>query len=271
MQKYIKVVNEERKIVQITTLSERWYSRPSTDKATGLPCFDYFPSSTWVSSYYPKGIAFYRWLAEHGWDESEALKNAAGARGSRLHKACELLEATGRLSIEQTFVNGETQQIEALAPDELAAIMSFAAWHEKEKPVLLANEMTVFGEFFAGTLDRIYRIGDQVWIVDIKSGQSIWTEQELQISSYSNAEIDYKKLGISEGEWKDRKLATLQIGYRLNKNKYKFTEVEDKFNLFKTAYLIWKNENPNDKPREIEIPLVITVTKRLQEQKKKEA
>jgi hypothetical protein len=255
MQKEVKYIDKDRGIMRVTTTSERWYMRPVINKETGIPEYQFVPSSTWISSYYPKGIPFYKWLAEKGWDEAEALKTSAGARGSRVHAACELLEAKGELSIDDVVEDA------VLTTDELGCVMSFAAWHEKEKPVLLANEMSVFGDFYAGTLDRIYRIGKQVWIVDLKTGQSIWTEQEIQISSYSHAGIDYKALGITDEEWAARKLATLQLGYKLNKNRYKFTEVEDQYEMFKVAYEIWKNENRDSKPREVNIPLVIKITK----------
>jgi hypothetical protein len=267
MQKEIRTVNKEKHIVQITTVSERWYAKPGTNSTTGLPDYQYLPSSTWIASMYPKGIAFYKWLAGKGWDETESIKSAAGNRGSKVHAATEILEKQGHLSIDTLFQNKETEVMEALSTEELECIMSFASWHGKTKPQLLANEMTVFGEFYAGTLDRIYRIGDVIWIVDLKTSQQVWAEHELQISSYSHANIDIKALGITNQEWVNRKLAILQLGYRLNKAKYKFTEVADKMDLFRVAYQIWMNENPNSKPKEIELPLVITLNKEVENER----
>jgi hypothetical protein len=261
MQKEIKFVDKQKGVVRITSISERWYAKPGEDKSTGLPVYEYFPSSTWIASYYPKGIGFYKWLADKGWDDAEALKVSAGNRGSKVHKACEILEKDGHLSIDTCFQNNETEVMEALSTEELDCIQSFARWHNEAKPQLLANEMTVFGGFYAGTLDRIYRIGGQIYVVDLKTSQNIWEEMKIQIASYSHAHIDYKELGITEAEWNERKLAVLQLGYRLNKAHFKFTEIEDKWELFQTAHQIWKNENQNGKPKEIEIPLVITITK----------
>jgi hypothetical protein len=266
--KYIRIVDEKRGIVQITTAGERWYAKPSSNPVTGLPDFQYVPSSTWIASMYPKGIGFYRWLAEKGWDEAEAIKTSAGARGSKVHKACEILEAQGNLSIDTQFKNEDTSVMEVLGPEELEAILSFARWHDDTRPQLIASEMTVWGEFYAGTLDRIYRINGQIYIVDLKTSKSIWEEMKLQVSSYSHAAIDYKSLGITDDEWAKRKLAILQVGYPLNKNKYKFTEIEDKMSLFRVAYQIWTNENQNGKPKEIEIPLTITIKKEEQDGRK---
>ena len=261
MQKEIKVIDKEKGVVRITTTSERWYTKPGVNATTGLPELKYLPSATWISSYYPKGLAFYKWLADKGWDEAEAIKSAAGNKGSKVHKGTEIIEKQGSISIDTVFRNEETEVMEILTTEELECLMSFARWHDATKPELLANEITVFGDFYAGTLDRIYRIAGQVWIIDLKTGQHIWTEQELQISAYSHANIDYKALGISDDDWAARKLATLQLGYRMNKNKYKFTEIEDKFDLFQVAYKIWQHENQNGKPKEIEIPLVIKIQK----------
>ena len=257
MNKEIKVIDEEKQIVRVTTIDERWYSRPEVNKETGLHEFAYYPSSTWIAGYYPKGIAFYKWLAGKGWDEAEAIKSAAGNRGSKVHQATEYLEETRALPIDMAFTNNETGQLEVLSTEEINCIQSFATWINAQEPELLAKEMTVFGDGYAGTLDRIYRIKGVIWIVDLKTSQYIWEEMKLQISSYSHAKIDYAKLGITDEEWKSRKLAVLQLGYRLNKVNVKFTEIEDKFDLFKVAMMIWANENHDAKPKQRDYPLII--------------
>lgn len=257
MQKEIKIIDSEKQIIRITCLDERWYSKPGKNKETGLPEFTFYPSSTWIAGMYPKGIGFYKWLADKGWNEAQAIKEAAGNKGSKVHQATELLEKAGELPIETVFINADTGMAETLSTEELECVFSFSKWHSETKPQILANEMTVFGDGYAGTLDRIYRIQGQIFIVDLKTSQQIWEEYKLQVSSYSNAEIDYLKLGITKEEWANRKMAILQIGYRLNKNGYKFTEIEDKFELFKMAKAIWANENANARPKQKDYPLVI--------------
>ena len=128
---------------------------------------------------------------------------------------------------------------------------------DAEKPQLLANELVVFGDGYAGTIDKIYRIGGQVWVVDLKTSQNIWEEHKIQLASYSHANVDCKALGVTDAEWANRKLAILQIGYRRNNNLYKFTEIEDKFGLFKVSMQIWANENPDSKPKQRDFPLVL--------------
>jgi len=260
MHKEIKIINKEKGILRITCLDERWYSKAGENPETKLPEYQFFPSSTWIASHYPKGIAFYKWLADKGWNDAEAIKNAAGNKGSKVHQAIELLEKVGELPIETVFANSDTGVGEQLATGELDCIFTFTTWHDETKPELIANEMTVFGSNYAGTLDRIYRINGQIYVVDLKTSQQIWEEYKLQVSSYNHASIDYELLGLNEEEWNSRKMAILQVGYRLNKAGWKFTEIEDKFYLFKMAYAIWENENPNTKPKQRDYPLTLKIT-----------
>ena len=268
MLKEIKKI--KRGVTRITSLNERWYARTVLNKKTGLREYVYYPSSTWISGYYPKGVHFYKWLAGKGWSEVEAVKQAAADKGSRVHYACEDLDKGKEIKINERYLNPRTGEKEELSKEEVDCILSYRDFLDETKPILLAQEITSFGDFYAGTADKIFRmparqsfgIGEgnnprQIWIVDLKTSQSIWPEHELQISSYSHMEIDYKKLGIAKKEWSKRKLAILQIGYKKNRKGYKFTEVEDKYHLFKNAYKIWKNENPAIKPKERDYPEII--------------
>jgi len=243
--------------IQITTIDERWYARQAVNKITGLPEYDYIPSVTWIAGYYPKGIAFYKWLANTGWDEAEAIKSAAGDKGSRVHQATEIIDQGETIDIGAQFIDSKTDMRAELTVEEVDCILSFCKWLDEAKPVLLASEMTVFGNGHAGTLDRIYKISNQVYIVDIKTSQSIWEEHILQVSAYSHSDIDYKYMGLTEADWQARKLAILQLGYRKNKAGFKFTEIPDKYDLFKTAKLIWTNENSGLKPKQKDYPLVL--------------
>lgn len=268
MLKEIKKI--KKGVVRITSLNERWYAKVSVNEKTGIPEYAYYPSSTWVSGYYPKGEYFYKWLAGKGWSEVEAVKQAAADKGSRVHYACYDLDNGKEIKITDAYINPSTKQKEELSKEEVDCLLSYRDFLDEVKPQLLAQEITSFGEFYAGTADKIFGVGNprQIWIIDLKTSQSIWPEHELQISSYSHMQIDYKKLGISEKEWQKRKLAILQIGYKKNKKRYKFTEVQDKFHLFRNAYKIWKNENSDGKPKERDYPAVIFSAFRKEQLKK---
>jgi hypothetical protein len=256
MLKEIKKI--KKNVMRITSLNERWYAKISINPKTKSKEYIYYPSSTWISGYYPKGTYFYKWLAGKGWSEVEAVKQAAADKGSRVHYACENLDKGKKIKITDKYINLSTGKKEELSKEEIDCIISYRDFLDEVGPVLLAQEITSFGDVYAGTADKIFKIGNQIWIIDLKTSQSIWPEHELQISSYSHMQFDLKKLAITEKEWKNRKLAILQIGYKKNKKGWKFTEVQDKYHLFRNvAYKIWKNENPDFKPKERDYPTII--------------
>lgn len=243
MKKEIIDVDPARGIFRVTTQDERWYVRPSKNKTTGLPDYEYVPSSTWICGHYPKGTAFYKWLAEHGWDESEALKQAAADRGSRIHLAIADLVAGKTITPDAKYADAE------LTVDEYSAVLNFRDWFEQVRPEMMGSEYIVWNDEhgYAGTVDLKMRIKGQVWIVDIKTGQNVWPEYSLQLSSYRHADKECQRTGV------------LQVGYKRNKNGVKFTEIEDKFNLFLAAKEIWKNETEGQKPSQREYPMTIAI------------
>ena len=260
MKKEIKeiITIDKKKIYRVTTADERWYGKDIIDQKTGLPVeIKWLPSSTWIKSYYYTSPYLVKWIADKGITESERIKKEAGIKGDKIHQATELIDRGEEIKIDDKILNKETGEMEELTGDEIEAILSYRNFVDEKRPELLANEMTVFAERYAGTLDRIFRIDGQIWIVDIKSSQSIWKDMYIQVSSYSHADIDYKALKITDEEWENRKLAILQVGYQRNKNNYKFTEIPDRYDLFEIAYKQWQEENKDVQPRQRDYPLII--------------
>lgn len=255
-------MDEKRGIVQVTTTDERWYVRESTDDKTGLPSYQYVPSVTWICGHYPKGVAFYKWLAEKGWDESQAIKNAAGGKGSKVHKAIELLLGGLTIRMDDKITNRDGVE-EVLTVEEYDAILSFTRWYQEVKPEeIISTEVTIWNdtEGYAGTVDLIAKINGETYIIDFKTSQQVWAEYELQLSAYKHA-LD----GLE-----DAKLAILQVGYRRNKNGYKFTEIDDKYDLFLAAKKIWANETSGEKPLQKDYPMSVVLTDRKAENHEKQ-
>ena len=248
-------------IVRITTSDERWYCKPIENRETGLPEYQYVPSVTWISGHYPKGIGFYKWLANKGWDESEAIKEAAGDKGSKVHQAIEKLINGGAIKMEDRVLNPSTGELEEIEVAEYECLMSFTEWFKEAKPEVIANEITAFNDKigYAGTIDMICRIDGKIYIIDFKTAQTVWPEHEIQLSAYSQLELRLEELKIKPEEWANRSLAILQIGYRRNKNGWKFTETDNKFELFKAAKQIWQNECGEMKPSQKDYPLVLSM------------
>jgi hypothetical protein len=105
MKKVIRNVDEKRGILQATLSDERWYLKSTPNEVTGLPEYKAVPSATWIAGHYPKGVEFYKWLAGKGWDESQAIKEAAGDKGSKVHTAIEMI------------LKGEEFRIDTKVPD----------------------------------------------------------------------------------------------------------------------------------------------------------
>ena len=255
MKKEIREVDKARGIVQITTFDERWYWKAVEDRNIPSVKNLFVPSVTWIAGHYPKGIAFYKWLADKGWDEAEAIKKAAAEKGSKIHQAIDDLIHGKEIAMDAHYQNKSTGQLEDLSVQEYEAILSFADWYNETKPEILASEYVVFNDEYgyAGTVDIKCKIGGKTYIIDLKSGQYIWPEYELQLSAYRHAEQ-----GIDA-------LAILQVGYKRNKKSFKFTEIEDKFPLFLAAKQIWANECTGQTPKQKDYPLTISLPKDISE------
>jgi hypothetical protein len=255
MKKIIRNVDKEKGIVQVTTVDERWYIKPDNDQKTGLPTYQFVPSVTWIAEHYPKGIGYYKWLANKGWDEAEAIKEAAGDKGSKVHYAVADLINGKVVKIDSKYMNPKTEQEEELTLEEYDCIVSFTDWVKEAKPKFLQSEFVVWGEGYAGTVDLLCEIAGKIYIVDFKTSQYIWPSHELQLSAYLHAlppELD-------KNESFPPHLAILQLGYRLNKKKYKLTEISDKYREFEAARVIWANETEGVMPKQKDYPLEISL------------
>ena len=252
-----------KKICRITCPDERWYSKEVLSPITGLPETDFFESSSWISSYYPKGKRFIRWIGEIGFEEAQRRMIEAGVKGSKVHLAAEDIMRGIEVKMDAKYPNKDNDgAIEELTAEEYEGIMSLVDWVDTVNIEVLATEATGFNHKFhyAGTIDLICKIDDQVWVIDYKTSPSIWPSHEIQLSSYG--QLDVQELKVTKEEWKNRKLAILQLGYSRNKiKKYKFTEIEDKFDLFLATKRIWANECAGIKPKQKNYPLSVQVKK----------
>ena len=268
MKKIIREVDEKKGIVQVTISDERWYLKQTTNDKTGLPEIKSVPSSTWIASHYPKGIAYYKWLADKGWDEAEAIKSAAAGRGSKVHKAIEHIFEGKEVRIDSKFVNPQTEQEEELSLEEVDAILSFIEWYKQTKPKVICYEINVFSDKYnyAGTIDLVCEINGELWIIDFKTSQYIWPSHKIQVSSYGKVietgEHDIAAIAKPDAPYyKKPKLGILQLGYRLNKQKFKFTELEDKFDLFLAAQKIWAEETSGESVNKKDYPIILSPAK----------
>jgi hypothetical protein len=250
-------------------MDEKWYRRESD----GL----IVPSSSWISSYTPKGFAFYKWLTNRkDWDEAEHIRSVRGDLGSRVHRAINLMvtrkieDDPTPIHMEDEFVSDLTEDTKALNVEEWECLMSFKNWCDKAQPRFIDTERTRFNEEmgYAGTRDirayiesgraawlqnqtrkePILKTPEETWTIDVKTSQDIWLDHETQMNSY----------GMFEDSLGDR-LAILQVGYRKNQRLWKFTEIERRPELFSSAYSFWKFNNPDAKPKQRTYPTALSL------------
>jgi hypothetical protein len=298
MQKIIREVDEKRGIVQVTVADERWYLKSSADTVSGIPVYKGVPSVTWIAGYYPKGIGFYKWLAEKGWDEAAAVKQAAGDKGSRVHYAVEKILNGEEFRIDtKVFDRGRSTELEKyeteLSYEELVAVKSFCDWRadiEKDYTLdIIAIERTIFSDIhgYAGTIDLVARLtpkpeganplkltGPTLFVIDFKTSKQIWREYELQVSAYrvalengENPLFERNENGTETDELVDvsgMRTAILQLGYDRNKAGYKFTETPDQFDLFLTAKKIWAAETEGQDIKVRDFPIVLAPGKAME-------
>ena len=226
-------------IIQITTLDERWYDK------SGI----FYPSITWITSYYPKGKAYERYIADKGWDEAERIKQEAGDRGTIVHHAIQKGMETGQLKMDDLIKDRDGVERE-MTPDEYYCAITFNQWWKSvgsPKPIAVEHSVISEEDGFGGTPDYLFENG---LLLDVKTSKDVWPSHELQVNGLKKALI--------ENGYKVDKMAILQVGYTRNKNQhYKFTEIEDQYNLFLSAKTFWKNENNGSKPFQRDYPVSI--------------
>lgn len=233
----MKIEHKEVKkdLIRVTTADERWYKIKN----------NWLPSVTWVCEYYWKSPYLIKWIADKGLNEAENVKRAAGDKGSRVHQGIEDLLKGVEVKHDAVYsANGEEPQ--EITAEEYEAIISFGNWWKEAKPELIASEQIVNTDKYAGTLDLVCKIGEENWLIDLKTSQNIYRTHEIQVAAYKNA---YKG--------KIDKLGILQVGYSRNKKGYKLTEIKDKIDLFWNTYAIWDEEVSQKQPPQREYPLSI--------------
>lgn len=258
--KEIVNVDKERGIFRITTADERFYTREVFDSINGLPKIDFRPSLTHIVSYYPKDKGFEMYLKKNG-DESDEIAQMAAERGSKVHQAIEALNNGITVKAQDKFVNPRNGMEEELTWDEYAVIKSYHDWWQNEgskEYVILEVEKVVWPEgkgseeggplHFAATLDLCVkrRSDGAIGIIDVKTSKAIYDSHKIQVSAIREA----KKAEGLDATWQ----AILQVGYRLNKHGYKFSEVEDLFDQYLVAKNIYNYKVGKSGPSQIELP-----------------
>ena len=236
---------------QINVLDNRFYRR--NDK--------YYASVTSILNYFPKNQFFHSWLKDVG-HNSDIIANKAAGEGTQVHNAVEAFLNGEEINWLDEYGNAKYNL------DVWRMIMRFADFWNTHKPELVATEYHLFSDEheFAGTADLVVRFMDNLWLLDLKTSNSLHTSYDLQLAAYATAwnETHNEKVthtGIlwvkanTRGEGKGGKIQGK--GWELRA----VSDIETNFKMFKNIQEIYKMENPDHKPYTEILPTTVKIIK----------
>lgn len=236
---------------QINVLDTRFYRR--NDK--------YYASVTSILNYFPKNQFFHSWLKDVGHNSDIIAQKAAG-EGTQVHNAVEAFLNGEEINWLDEYGNAKYNL------DVWRMILRFADFWNTHKPELIATEYHLFSDEheFAGTADLVVRMFDQLWLLDLKTSNSLHTSYDLQLAAYATAwnETHNEKIthtGIlwvkanTRGEGKGGKIQGKGWELRM------ISDIEKNFKMFKNIQDIYKLENPDHKPYTELLPTTVKIVK----------
>lgn len=224
---------------QINFLDRRVYKR---DENT------YYPSVTTILQYLPKAKFFEQWLKDVG-NNADYIMKRAGEEGTQVHEAVEALINGEEINWMDDFGNARYSQL------VWEMINKFVEFWKETKPEIIATEQFVYSdEFkFAGTTDLVVKLNGQVWLLDIKTSNSLHTSYNLQLSAYAKAwdESYDDKIEETGVLWLKSSKRSSKEG-KLQGKGWEVVQgdksIDEYFTMFKNIYDIYLLENPNQKP-----------------------
>jgi hypothetical protein len=235
---------------QVNVLDSRFYRREG----------NYYPSVTSVLNYFPKNQFFHSWLKDVG-HNSDIIASKAAGEGTQVHTAVDDFLNGKEITWIDEYGNAKYNL------DVWRMILRFADFWNTHKPELIATEYHLFSDEhkYAGTADLVVRLFDNIWLLDLKTSNSLHTSYDLQLAAYATAwnETHDEKVthtGIlwvkanTRGEGKNGKIQGK--GWEL-----KFVnEIEKNFKMFKNIYEIYTLENPDFKPMTELLPTSVKIS-----------
>lgn len=234
---------------QINVLDSRFYRRNGK----------YYPSVTSILNFFPKNQFFHSWLKDVG-HNSDIIASKAANKGTQVHNAVEAFLNGEEITWIDEWGNAK------YSLDVWKMILKFADFWNTYKPELVATEYHLFSDEheYAGTADLIVRFQGSLWLMDLKTSNSLHTSYDLQLAAYATAwnETHNEKIthtGIlwvkanTRGEGKSGKIQGK--GWELKT----VSDIETNFKIFKNIQEIYRLENPDPKPFTELLPTTIKI------------
>ena len=134
-------------------------------------------------------------------------------------------------------------------------ILKFAEFWNTHKPELVVGEYHLFSDQheYAGTADLIVRLQDKLWLLDIKTSNSLHTSYDLQLAAYAQAwnETHNEKVERTGILWLKASTRGEGKGDSIQGKGWQLKVVDDidkNFKMFQNIQEIYKLENPDFKP-----------------------
>ena len=223
---------------QITLPDSRYYQRNG----------EYYPSITYVLSYYPKGKHFEDWLKRVGYN-ADYIVQKAGEEGTQVHEMIE------------SYLNGEelnflnSSGYPQYDPNIWQMFLKFVEWWEEYNPTLIETEVHLFSDELkvAGTCDLVCEIEDELWIIDFKTSNNLQTTYDLQTAIYGKCyeECFGKKadrhgiLWLKSSKRKPAKGKMQGKGWEMYESN---RTQEENLDIFNTVKKLFDLENPSHSP-----------------------
>ena len=234
---------------QVNVLDSRFYRREG----------NYYPSVTSVLNYFPKNQFFHSWLKDVGHNSDIIAAKAAG-EGTQVHNAVDDFLNGKEITWIDEFGNAKYNL------DVWRMILRFADFWNTHKPELIATEYHLFSDEhkYAGTADLVVRMFDNIWLLDLKTSNSLHTSYDLQLAAYATAwnETHDEKVTHTGILWVKANTRSEGKGDKIQGKGWELkfvNDIEKNFKMFKNIYEIYTLENPNFKPVTETLPTSVKI------------
>jgi hypothetical protein len=235
---YNRILEVSSDAKQITLPDSRYYRRNG----------EYYPSITYVLSYYPKGKFYEDWLKKVGF-ASEHIVRRAGEAGTKVHDMIE------------SYLNGEelnflnSNGYPQYSPEVWQMFLRFVDFWEEYNPTLIETEVHLFSDEIkvAGTCDMVCEINGEIWIIDFKTSNHLQTTYDLQTAIYGKCYEEcfgkkpdrYGILWLKSSKRKAAKGKMQGKGWEM----YESIRTQDEnLDIFMTVKKLFDLENPTHSP-----------------------
>jgi hypothetical protein len=234
---------------KLTFLDNRFYA---TDAG------DFVPSVTTLLESYPRSSQFYEWLKTVGKD-ADTIRDEAGNRGSTVHRLTERYD-----NGEEVCLFNERGEI-SYKLSEWNMFEKYVAFRRLCKPQILHNEITCVSakHRIGGTIDRVMRLNNELFLVDLKTSNGLHPHYWLQLAAY-RVLLEEKMDIIVDGIavlWLNAKTKTEGRNGSIQGKGWQLviergsTRMQEYWRRFKACQQLWLAENANAKPVDISYSL----------------